>query len=643
MTQERPPPPSHRRPRFRLDRLSWKLGLSAAGLVIAALAGGFYLVYDHYWQHVVETARSSVLTDSRLIRQALEHQMLRKDRSLIRAMVDSFAEEQSIRGVMILDREGRVRYTSDPAVAQDHFSLEEPTCQVCHDDPPSERADTTTIDLEDGAVLRSVQPILNREACYGCHAPEHRINGVLVVDARVEGIRKDLEENVGTLALGTAFIGLLLLGAIGLVFRRLVVRRLRRFEKTARAIAGGDLEQRVPLGRDDAFTRVESQFNRMADSVVGLLKQLRAQRQRLEDVMNSVDDGVVVLDRSRRVVAVNQAFVQRFAHERDDILGERCSRKPSGEEDVESCRFCATGGRCPTQECFETGAVTRTVRSRTLPDGTLRHEEVHASPVLTRDGVVGHCVEVWRDITDRRSAEARLADYQRLASLGMLASGFSHEVNTPLASVRTCLDAIARHLRNPSELSEADREAIARYVTIGSEQVQRCGAITEQFLRLARGKSLGAEVVDVVDCARKVASVVDSTARQNDVRIEVAAVEGLPAVVANVFALQQVLLNLMLNAVEASEPNQTVHLSFANDGDCVEVNVRDEGAGIPAADLPRIFEPFFTRRATGTGIGLFVSLNLARSWGGDIRVESTPGLGASFTVTFPGAPTGGEV
>lgn len=110
---------------------------------------------------------------------------------------------------------------------------------------------------------------------------------------------------------------------------------------------------------------------------------------------------------------------------------------------------------------------------------------------------------------------------------------------------------------------------------------------------------------------------------------------GTPAVVANLFALQQVLLNLTLNAVEASTSGQTVRLSFATGESTVEIRVRDEGRGISAADRPRVFEPFFSRREKGTGIGLFVSLNLARSWGGDIRVESTPGVGSTFTVTFP--------
>ncbi len=618
---------------FALDRLSWKLGISVAALVTCAFAAGFYLVYRHYWRDVILNARSHAMAETRLIRIALEHQMLQNDRSLIREMVSSFAIRPRVERVMVLDRSGQVQFTSDSSIQRGHFKPDSTTCLVCHRHPPEDRSRTTTLEMDGGSVLRCVEPIPNQRRCHGCHDPDHRINGVLIVDVPLEDVRQGLERKVGFLAVGTGLIGLVLLVGIGLVFRYLVMRRLFRFESTARAIAEGDLQRRVPLRGNDALTRVESQFNRMTDSVVGLLNQLEDQRASLENVINSVDDGMVVLDRSLRVTAANEAFVRRFGGTATDLVGRRCCAGDVPGQDG----FCTGEGECPAVRCMEEGTVQMTVRTRAVPDGTgtVKQEEVRASPVQAADGRIAGCVEVWRDITDRRSAEARLADYQRLASLGMLASGFSHEVNTPLASIRICLDGIARLTARKGELGRQDLEEINRCVRIAAEQVSRCGGITEQFLKLARGKSLTREIVNLGAVVEAVVRLVEPTAKGFGVGILVEDRPPLPSVLANEAAVQQVMLNILLNALEASRPCQAVRVSFLAGEEAAEVRVHNTGAVIAPEDLSRIFDPFFTRREKGTGLGLFVSLNLARSWGGDIRVSSKPEEGTTFEVVFP--------
>ena len=113
------------------------------------------------------------------------------------------------------------------------------------------------------------------------------------------------------LVAGTAAITLLLVGAIGVVIRVAVLRRLQRFETAARQIAGGDLAQRVPAGGSDTISWLAREFNTMADSVTGLVGEVRNQRERLETVINSIDDGIVVLDAQRHVIAANDAFLLR--------------------------------------------------------------------------------------------------------------------------------------------------------------------------------------------------------------------------------------------------------------------------------------------------------------------------------------------
>jgi signal transduction histidine kinase len=380
---------------------------------------------------------------------------------------------------------------------------------------------------------------------------------------------------------------------------------------------------------NDALTRVESQFNQMADAVTSLLDQLRQHRANLEKVMNSVDDGMVVLDRERTIVAANDAFARRFPELPGNLIGRSCCGEGEGGGVA-----CLSEGDCPAQMCFASEAVQTVIRKRRSTGGAERTEEIRASPVYGDDGKAAYVVEVWRDITDRRSAEAQLAEYQRLVSLGMLASGFSHEVNTPLASISTCLDGIKRTCAEGEALAGEGLAQVREYARIAATQVQRCGAITQQFLRLARGKTLAREAVDLRATAEVVARLAEHTAREAGVAIEVAGAGDLPAVIANESAVQQVLLNLVLNAVEASDKGQRVRIAF-NAGDCVQVKCQDQGKGIAPEDIARVFEPFFSRRERGTGLGLFVSLGLARGWGGDILVDSALGSGSTFTVIFP--------
>jgi signal transduction histidine kinase len=254
---------------------------------------------------------------------------------------------------------------------------------------------------------------------------------------------------------------------------------------------------------------------------------------------------------------------------------------------------------------------------------------------------VAQVVEVWRDISERRAAEARLAESHRLASLGLLASGFSHELNTPLATVLAAVEGIMRDTREAR--GDSGRSSrIGENAAIAREQVLRCRAVTQQFLRLSRGQASFVDIVDVGATVTSVARLVEPTARAHSVNVQVAVAAGELRVRADESELQQALVNLLLNAIQACEPGRKV-IVRAEDGaggtggshEKVRIVVQDEGCGIAPDQQKRIFEPFFSLRDGGTGLGLFLSLNFVRAWGGDITVDSAPGRGSTFQIVLP--------
>jgi len=608
--------------RLRLRSMTAALTLGVTLTVAAACAAGAYLYSRHHLQSLLEHERGMALAQGELMRAALEHEMVENDRTLIAELIDAFGREPRIARVTLVDRVGRVRYASGPPGAPEDFRIDSPTCQACHRLPGSQRGSSQVIETRDGSIFRTVIPFRNTEACQTCHDPKHRINGVMILDTDFGTIRADVEHDLTWMVIVTGAIALVAIAAIAWVVRLAVLKRLHRFETTARRIAEGDLERRVPADGSDTISWLAAEFNTMADSMSGLVREVRHQTERLETVINSIDDGIVVLDTRRKVIAANDAFLRRSGRAREAAVGCFCKDGAPG---------ACTAADCPTVACLHSGERQVRICERHTPDGAVRWEEVHASPVRDAGGTLTQIVEVWRDISDRRAAEARLAESHRLASVGMLASGFSHELNTPLATVLMCVEGILREAQAPAG---EGWPRVADTATIARDQVLRCRGITQHFLRMSRGQPSASDVIDLAAVLSTTVRLLAPTARAHHVRIEAAGAGAGVHLRGDEAELQHAVMNLILNAVQACPPGGTVTVT-AWSGERVRVRVRDTGCGIAPEHRKRIFEPFFSMRAGGTGLGLFLALNFVRRSGGDLTVESTPGAGSTFEISLP--------
>ncbi len=610
--------------RFRIASMTVGLSAGITAAVVVACVSGAYIYSVHHSDALMEAARSGALADAELIRIALEHQMIENDRSLISRMVASFGQQPGVERVVILDRHGVRRYTSRPDEPATDLEMNSSTCQACHRLPPAQRGSSRVIESRNGTLLRTVVPIRNRAACHGCHEPSHQINGILILDRDAGEIRAAMRRDLRWLTLITGALTLLLVGGIGLVFRIFVLRRLQRLETTARLVAAGDLDRRIPIEGSDTLSWLAREFNTMADSLTGLVREVNNQRERLETVINSVDDGIVVLDDQRKIIAANDAFLKRAGQSREQVLGCCCAGSAPGR--------CGLAD-CPSLACLRSGARQVRICERSTPDGVTVWEEIHASPVLDSAGKLRQVVEVWRDISERRAAEAHMAESHRLASLGLLASGFSHELNTPLATVLTCLEGILREVPEGSG-QPMDACRVRENAAIGRDQILRCRSITQHFLRMSRGQRSPGDVVEIRAAAEAVRRLIEPTARGHSVSITVREPDSEVRVRADESDLHHALVNLMLNAIQACQPGGRVTVAISS-GDMARIRISDDGCGIPSDYLKRIFEPFYGLRKGGMGLGLFLSLNFVRRWGGDISVESVAGIGSTFEIALP--------
>ena len=623
--------------RFRgVDQLTLRLSLAIPTLVTGLLAIGLYLLSNHHLDRMVDARRQAAELQNRMLETALQHQMLEKkaNGALIGRILREVGSQPKVRSVMILNHDGVIRQSSQPNLVGQKISPESATCLICHRHPPANRSRWTVLNLPEGPVLRTVRPIKNRAKCHSCHAPENRMNGILILDESLAPVYAQVNIDRWWMAGTTTALGLVLLGSVGLILRRLILVRLVRLGRAARSITAGDFSTRATVTGDDMIDRLAIDFNNMANAVLGLVSDVKQRESQLTNVMNSVDDGLVVLQQDFKIVAANHAFCRRFGTHPEALYGRQC------QEALDGAAHCQTAGfYCPSRHCMASGESQRATFHLPPHNGVPgRVEEVHASPVFNDEGVVSQVVEIWRDITERVKEETRQAEIERLESLGALASGFSHEVNTPLATTLTCAEAILGRLDDdaqaPAPAGPSLQEIREMAETI-RDQVLRCRKITEQFRRFSRGIPPATEPVDLVDVVASIVSLVTPTAREAGVTIHTDGPDRLPLVTANTEAVQHVVLNRLVNAIQSCRAEGgSVTVSCHLDSD-VRVRIRDNGTGI-APDVCRgLFEPFRTSRPHGTGIGLYLSRGIMRRFGGDVRlVESEMGVGSCFEVSF---------
>ncbi len=280
----------------------------------------------------------------------------------------------------------------------------------------------------------------------------------------------------------------------------------------------------------------------------------------------------------------------------------------------------------------------------TLPTGEARIANIAIAPLVTRDFVkVGRIILV-DDITDRIQLETQLTQAEKLSSIGLLAAGVAHEVNTPLAVISSYTQMLSKTLRDDVRISP-----VLEKIT---QQTFRASEIVNGLLNFSRTSGSEFTAIDLNQLLRDTATLLEHQFKTAQIRVETSFDPTLPRIHGNQGKLQQVILNLMLNAKDAmfGIPNATLTLRTGHDlalgSGKVFATIQDSGAGIEREHLNRIYDPFFTTKIKpqqgqhkGTGLGLAVTYGIMQEHAGKIHVESEVGTGTTFRLEFPAAGT----
>ncbi len=260
-----------------------------------------------------------------------------------------------------------------------------------------------------------------------------------------------------------------------------------------------------------------------------------------------------------------------------------------------------------------------------------RHIVVNASiaPLLDKDGARLGRLVLLDDVTQRARLEDQLVQTEKLTSLGLLAAGVAHEVNTPLAVISNYIQMLAKQI--PAD--DPRQKTIERIV----KQTFRASEIVNNLLNFSRTGGAQAAELDLNAIVEETLTLVQHPFKTAHITVAKKYGEPLPPILGSSTRLQQVFLNLFMNARDAMPGGGMLEVRTAAFNGSVEIEVTDTGAGIPAENLHRIFDPFFTTKATGrgTGLGLSVSYGIIKEHAGKVDVRSTPGKGTSFRLEFP--------
>lgn len=601
------------KPRLRARLASFTMAATAAVLAVTA-----WSTVRSFSRQLLEQAQEASSTESEVLRAVLEEQMKAGDRALLSRVVSEIGQEPHIAWVGVLDTKGTVRVASDPKTVGQNVARSSADCQVCHAQAPDLRQRSVTLVRPGGGVLRTVTPLVNRPACFRCHGDYRRLNGVLIVDRSLAAVQKAVVLSRDKVLGGTVAALVVLLGSLGLAIEWLVLRRLRWLRLAQRELGRGNLAARAMDKSGDELGDLARDFNAMAERLEGAMAGLAAERRQLDELVNGIDDGVVLVDPQLRLLTTNRAFAARLGPPHRPAPGA------SYRELAAAAGFAGGGARTPAERALASGKLEKEI----IRLGE-RIQEVYAQPLRAPDGQVHAVIEVWRDITDRMELEAGLEQSERLAALGVLASGIAHEVGNPLASIATAVEGLLRRMDEPAG---ADATELREYLEIVRKQVFRCRGVTERLLGFARLPSHLLTTIDAAAAAREVLALVAHQARSQGVILH-ASLDGPALVVAEELLLEQVFLNLVLNALQAMPRGGDLTLEARREAQAVCVVVSDTGPGIPDAVRRHLFEPL--RRAGahgGTGLGLFLSHTLLKRCGGALELRSEPGQGASFTV-----------
>ncbi|MRR53026.1 MAG: HAMP domain-containing protein [Deltaproteobacteria bacterium] len=421
--------------------------------------------------------------------------------------------------------------------------------------------------------------------------------------------------SLGTILGASLFLAVICSLLLSYLLSFITSRPLRSMAAAAARIGKGEFGSRIPVSSSDEIGELAEVLNEMAEKTESQLEKISAEKNRLDTILRGMGEGVIVTDDTGIVTLANPAFRALFS------LDQSCI----GKALIEIARQPSLNN-----------ALKKVLNSREelLEELVMLVPEeknilTHWVPLLEESKLIG-TVAVFHDITDLKMLEKIRKDF---------VANVSHELRTPVSVIKGYAETIL------SEGQNLPAEKLVQFIEVIHSHAERLAHLISDLLTLSRIESgaipLEPVPVSILAAVNRVTHLLDQKALSKEVTLtKTAALSVLPDIQADPDKLEQILINLLDNAIKFTPAKGTVTIDATDLGDRVRIDVKDTGIGIPAKDIPRIFERFYrvdtarSRELGGTGLGLSIVKHIVQAHGGSVAVESTPGKGSIFSFTL---------
>lgn len=429
------------------------------------------------------------------------------------------------------------------------------------------------------------------------------IGAVFMAQSMTE-IMGGMQALTNTLALSLLLVGLLMLPVV-LFFASRMVRPITRMRTVALTMAGGDLTARAEDGSNDEYGELGRALNHLSSELGSTISSLQMERNRLQSLINGLSEGIIAVDAKGATTLINPAVY--------------------GLLNLQSTDDNVRAAAPDVFAMFDQALSSAQAVKKTVWQGDVALH-ISVSPLLLQSGEVTGCVGIVSDVTSAERLEQTRRDY---------VANVSHELRTPLTAMR----ALIEPLRDGLVKTEEQRQQIYDVVL---RETMRLSRLVNDMLELSRLQSGTASLSRSVFAPLPLFNLIHETysayAEDYQQTFVYDVPEDLPSVWGNPDRTQQVLIVLLDNAFKYTPEGGVVTLSACAEGDVVRVRVRDTGVGIPAADLPHVFDRFYkvdkSHHSKGTGLGLAIAYEIMKHLGEEMSVTSEPGQGSCFTFTL---------
>ncbi len=379
------------------------------------------------------------------------------------------------------------------------------------------------------------------------------------------------------------------------------------------------------------------------EEVQNYLLRLAQEKGFLETVFNAIQEGIIVTDSSGRITYLNDAACELFGLEGEDSIGKQLDERVRG---LDWNALTHSGGPVTRDlEIFyprnrfinfysvplviEPRQDTVTAVADRAPQTTSEPRTASAATATTEQ--VGYAI-IMRDITESRRTAEKTIESERLNALTLLAAGVAHELGNPLNSLNIHLQLMERQA---GKIKSKAREELQHSIDICRDEINRLDSIVSQFLRAIRPSRPQLRPENINTIVEETVRFFSAEIEARDIVVETELHSDLPLLQLDRDQMKQVFYNVIKNSFEAMKRRGILRIRTDRDESHVRISFIDNGGGMSAEALSHVFEPYYTTKATGTGLGLLIVRRIVREHGGELAIESTEGKGLTLTIRLP--------